>query len=133
MLLKVFDLLPPDTGGFAVAPEEALAAESPRDLPPAMRHFAGDRPVARRPGAPASPRILFPPDGAVVEWHPNDGAHGGLPLKAEGGARPLAWVVNGKPAGADAWQPDGDGFARIAVVDAEGRSAEVRVRVVSTQ
>ena len=34
---------------------------------------------------------------------------------------------------AGAWQPDGEGFARIAVVDARGRSAEVRVRVVSQQ
>ncbi|HTZ76871.1 MAG TPA: penicillin-binding protein 1C [Stellaceae bacterium] len=139
MLLKVFDLLPPDAGAFAGAPEEALVAESPRDLPPAMRHFNGERPVIQKPGAPAAPHILFPPDGAVVEWRPQDGAHGGLPLKAEGGARPLAWVVNGRPvheaalAGTGAWQPDGDGFARIAVVDAEGRSAEVRVRVVSTQ
>jgi penicillin-binding protein 1C len=60
-----------------------------------------------------------------------------LPLKAEGGAKPLAWIVNGAPlentriVGNGAWQPDGDGFTRIAVVDAEGRSAQVRVRVVT--
>jgi penicillin-binding protein 1C len=63
--------------------------------------------------------------------------HGGLPLKAEGGVKPLAWIVNGAPlektmlAGTAAWEPDGDGFARIAVVDAEGHSAQVRVRVVT--
>ncbi len=135
MLLKVFDLLPPDDGSFAGAPDEVLAADTPRDLPPALRHFAADRQVPRRPGTSPAPHILFPPDGAVVEWHADDGAHGGLPLKAEGGAKPLAWVVNGRPLErtAGAWQPDGQGFARIAVVDAQGRSAQVRVRVVSQE
>jgi membrane carboxypeptidase/penicillin-binding protein PbpC len=44
-------------------------------------------------------------------------------------------VVNGRPLDktAGAWQPDGQGFARIAVVDAQGRSAQVRVRVVSQE
>ncbi len=138
MLLKVFDLLPPDDGGFAGAPDEALAAETARDLPPALRHFAADRQLPRKPGGSPAPHILFPPDGAVVEWHPDDGDHGGLPLKAEGGVRPLAWVVNGRPVeqtalAGGAWQPDGEGFARIAVVDAQGRSAQVRVRVVTQQ
>jgi membrane carboxypeptidase/penicillin-binding protein PbpC len=47
--------------------------------------------------------------------------------------------VNGTPiaktslAGNGVWQPDGEGFARIAVVDAEGRSAQVRVRVVDAR
>ncbi|HKX07296.1 MAG TPA: hypothetical protein VJN67_03850, partial [Stellaceae bacterium] len=92
-------------------------------------------PMRQSTGTP--PRILFPPDGAVVEWRTDDGAHGGLPLKAEGGAKPLAWIVNGTPlqkaalGGSGAWEPDGEGFTRIAVVDAEGRSAEVRVRVVN--
>jgi membrane carboxypeptidase/penicillin-binding protein PbpC len=46
-------------------------------------------------------------------------------------------VVNGTPiskttlTGTGFWQPDGEGFVRIAVVDAQGRSAQVRVRVVS--
>ncbi|MGH7123299.1 MAG: penicillin-binding protein 1C [Stellaceae bacterium] len=137
ILLKAFDLLPPDQNGFAGAPAEALSATTNGELPPGLRHFASDRPGPLRRGTGSAPRILFPPDGAVVEWHAEDGAHGGLPLKAEGGAKPLAWIVNGAPlqktalAGATAWQPDGEGFVGIAVVDAEGRSAEVRVRVVN--
>jgi len=139
ILLKTFDLLPPDRSPFGEAPAEALAASSNGDLPPGLRHFAPDRPGPLRLASGAAPRILFPPDGAVVEWHAADGAHGGLPLKAEGGAKPLLWIVNGAPLGKAplvgnaAWQPDGDGFARIAVVDAEGRSAEIRVRLVSRQ
>jgi penicillin-binding protein 1C len=137
ILLKAFDLLPPDDSGFGEAPAEALSASSSNELPPALRHFAPDRPGPSHPGAGTAPHILFPPDGAVVEWRLEDGAHGGLPLKAEGGAKPLAWIVNGAPldrgtlGSAGTWQPDGEGFARIAVVDAEGRSAQVRVRVVN--
>jgi len=137
ILLKTFDLLPPDQTGFGEAPAEALSASTNGDLPPGLRHFAPDRPGPIRPGTGLPPRILFPPDGAVVEWRPEDSMHGGLPLKAEGGVKPLAWIVNGAPlektmlAGSVAWEPDGDGFARIAVVDAEGRSAQVRVRVVT--
>jgi penicillin-binding protein 1C len=136
VLLKAFDLLPPDLTRFPDPPADVLTAGTNGELPPGLRHFAPERPGPLRSGNGTPPHILFPPDGAVVEWHAEDGAHGGLPLKAEGGAKPLAWIVNGAPlqkaalAGNGAWQPDGDGFARIAVVDAEGRSAEVRVRVV---
>jgi len=136
VLLKAFDLLPPDRNGFPDPPADVLTAGTNGELPPALRHFAPDRPGSLHPGYGTPPRILFPPDGAMVEWRAEDGAHGGLPLKAEGGAKPLAWIVNGAPlqkatlAGNGAWQPDGDGFTKIAVVDAEGRSAEVRVRVV---
>ena len=137
ILLKAFDLLPPDQSGFGDAPTEALTVTANGELPPSLRHFVPERPGPLRPSTGTPPRILFPPDGAVVEWRVDDGAHGGLPLKAEGGAKPLAWIVNGAPlqkaalGGSGAWQPDGEGFARIAVVDAEGRSAEVRVRVVN--
>ena len=137
ILLKIFDLLPSDTRGFDAAPADALVARSSAELPPGMRHFARESQAPARASGPEPPRILFPPDGAVVEWHGENAARGGLPLKAEGGAKPLAWVVNGAPldrpslAGNGLWQPDGEGFARIAVVDAKGRSAEVRVRVVT--
>jgi penicillin-binding protein 1C len=139
ILLKVFDLLPPDQAGFGEAPAEALMAGTNGELPVGLRHFSPDRASPMHAGSGSPPRILFPPDGAVVEWRAEDGTHGGLPLKAEGGSKPLAWIVNGEPvetatlAGKSngAWQPDGDGFARIAVVDAEGHSAQVRVRVVT--
>jgi penicillin-binding protein 1C len=137
ILLKAFDLLPPDQNGFGAPPAEALTVSTNGELPLGLRHFMADRPGPLRAGMSSPPRILFPPDGAVVEWRVDDGAHGGLPLKAEGGAKPLAWIVNGAPlqkttpAASSAWQPDGEGFTRIAVVDAAGRSAEVRVRVVN--
>jgi penicillin-binding protein 1C len=137
ILLKAFDLLPPEDSSFGEAPAEALSASTSGELPPGLRHFVPDRPGPSHPGTGTAPHILFPPDGAVVEWRAEDGARGGLPLKAEGGAKPLAWIVNGAPldrsalGGGGTWQPDGEGFARIAVVDAEGRSAQVRVRVIN--
>jgi len=137
VLLKVFDLLPPDSREFGSPPADAVVASSSTDLPPSLRHFMRESQAPTRSAGIEPPRILFPPDGAVVEWRGEDQARGGLPLKAEGGVKPLAWVVNGAPlaatslAGNGLWQPDGEGFARIAVVDAQGRSAEVRVRVVT--
>jgi len=52
-----------------------------------------------------------------------------------GGAPPLTWLVNGAPVGAPelrrqaAWRPDGAGFARISVVDAQGATDSVLVRI----
>src|SRR5581483_11333975 len=126
ILLKAIDLLPPDRSGFGDPPAEAVSVSANSELPPGLRHFVPDRLGQARASTGAPPRILFPPDGAVVEWHAEDGAHGGLPLKAEGGAKPLAWIVNdaplrrATPAGTAAWEPDG-----------EGHSAQVRVRVVN--
>jgi penicillin-binding protein 1C len=56
-------------------------------------------------------------------------------LKAEGGGLPLRWIVNGTPIGeADlrrqaAWTPDGAGFTRISVTDAQGATDSVLVRL----
>ena len=58
-----------------------------------------------------------------------------MPLKAEGGKRPYRWLVDGRPLGGPVWRrdshwaPDAPGFARLQLVDAEGRSSQVRVRV----
>jgi penicillin-binding protein 1C len=77
-----------------------------------------------------SPQILYPPDGAVVAW---DGS--ALPLEAAGGRGKLRWLVDGKPLPEAPprrtlhWQPDEIGFARLTVIDAEGRSARAIVRL----
>ena len=78
------------------------------------------------------PVIAFPPDGAVVELNEADPA---LILRADGGSKPLRWVVDGTPLPAgDAyaqteWQPREEGFVRVTVIDAEGRSASSRIRL----
>jgi penicillin-binding protein 1C len=81
------------------------------------------------------PRIAFPPNGATVSLDDPQRPRP-MPLKAQGGRAPLRWVINGlpledqSPLGADSWwTPDGEGFARITVVDADGRSDTAQIRL----
>ena len=122
MLFRLFDLLPPDP----------LA---PRSLAPV---FAGPPPpslvrvgAARAPVGDA-PRITFPLAEArllVDDTSPE------VRLAVEGGRRPYRWIVDGHRveslpfARETSWRP-GEGFSRVTVVDALGRSDEVKVRIV---
>ncbi|WP_191083097.1 transglycosylase domain-containing protein [Roseococcus microcysteis] len=90
-----------------------------------------------RPGptvAAAAPRadpvrLLFPPPGATLP------EAGRVVLRAAGGQRPLTFLVDGAPLALDrarrevGWVPPGPGFYRITVLDAEGSSAGVELRV----
>jgi penicillin-binding protein 1C len=89
--------------------------------------------------ANAQLKIAFPPEGARVDLGlsaaspPSPAAR--LSLKAEGGVLPLRWIVNGVPLGEPdlrrqaAWIPDGAGFARVSVIDAQGATDSVLVRL----
>jgi penicillin-binding protein 1C len=112
VLFSVFGLLP-DAGPLPV----------PATLPPA--------PALARLGLAEADRLrlVFPPPGAAL-------AEGAVTLRAAGGRRPFTWLVDGAPIPGEPhrretrWQPDGPGFYRLTVIDAEGTSvaAEVRVR-----
>jgi penicillin-binding protein 1C len=131
IMLKLFDLLPAETPGWRAPPADTLIVRGNEALPPMLRHFARQADDAA-PHRAAPPRILFPADGMVIETARADPD---VVLKAKGGRGELCWIVNGKPLGsaklgADMfWRPDGEGYARIAVVDSEGNRAAVRVRV----
>jgi penicillin-binding protein 1C len=131
VMLKVFDLLPAEPPGWQSPPNDALIAATNDALPPALRHFTRDVQEIG-PHRIAPPRILFPAEGMVIEAAKS--SHG-IVLKAQGGRGDLFWIVDGRPLGsarlgADMfWQPEGEGFARIAVIDADGRRASVRIRV----
>jgi penicillin-binding protein 1C len=64
-----------------------------------------------------------------------EGAVEAIKLAVDGGQRPYRWLVDGRlvesrPFAHDAaWRPSGDGFSTVTVVDAAGRSDEVKVRV----
>ncbi|SBW04615.1 Penicillin-binding transpeptidase [uncultured Alphaproteobacteria bacterium] len=125
LLFRVFDLLPPDHAPRPppAEPDHALFRNPP---PPGLARF--DPREAGR-WADARPlRVLFPPDRATVESLPE-----GVGLSAEGGRPPYRWVANDRPLAAEVrfWRPDGEGFARLAVTDADGRRAAVTVRVVT--
>ena len=80
------------------------------------------------------PTIAFPPNGTVVPLPPPDAKDKTVVLKADGGKEPLTWLVNGQLIGNFTrfqpvlYTPDGEGLARITVVDAQGRSDTSQVR-----
>lgn len=100
-----------------------------RGLPAPLRHLR-DRDGTGTPHV----KIAYPPDGATVDLG-LDRDLAALSLKVEGGAPPFSWFVNGVPAGTASlrrqarWVPDGAGFARVSVSDADGTSDSVAVRL----
>jgi penicillin-binding protein 1C len=109
LMARAFDLLP-------LSPREDAAPVRPE--PRAVAAEAAD-----------SLRLLFPPQGAVLS------GDGPVTLRAMGGRRPLAFLVDGTVLPADparreaAWSPQGAGFYRVTVIDAEGAAARASVRV----
>ncbi len=123
---------------FLAAPAGVLASRS-ASLPPPLRHLRKDVPKNLAAAAATQLKIAFPPDGARVDLglaaasKPSPGAR--LSLKAEGGVLPLRWIVNGVPIGEpdlrrqSEWTPDGAGFTRVSVMDAQGTTDSVLVRL----
>ena len=117
-------------------PPFALVADTAQ-LPPPLRHIRKDRPKTMAATLGARLQIAFPPDGALVDLGATSGEAGldELILKAQGGAPPLTWLVNGAPVALrdlrrqTSWKPDGAGFARVSVIDANGDTDSVTVRI----
>ncbi len=130
VLFKIADLLGPAPPDIAPELPRGVLRASHRDLPPALRRL-DPAPLEAGKGRDAGgPKILYPPDGAVVAWD-----RAALPLEAVGGRGPLRWLVDGRPLPPAAprrtlyWQPGEIGFARLTVIDAKGRSARATVRL----
>ena len=125
--------------GLGVVPLPAAPASVLRstagDLPQGLRRFkAPDDRLGVGAGPEAAPAIVFPPNGARVDLgFAAGGPVSPLEMKMQGGRAPFQWLVNGKPlAGAERrrslfWQPDGQGFSTLTVIDAKGRSARASV------
>jgi len=114
-------------------PKGALVAATAK-LPPPLQPF---RP-GRLPGEDSAPqlRIMFPPNGARLELASGDcGRPEPVALKVTGGSGPLIVLVNGLPQVAAAgrrtlfFAPDGPGFVRLTVIDENGASDSVMVRL----
>jgi penicillin-binding protein 1C len=127
VLFKIADLFGPSRSPSTAPPPPGVLLVGRNDLPPRLRRL--------EPGAPGTssaggPKIVYPPDGALIEWHGED-----VPLEAIGGKQPLLWLVDGRPLKPEAprheiyWQPAGIGFVRLSVIDAAGRSAHGTVRL----
>jgi penicillin-binding protein 1C len=99
------------------------------DLPPRLRRL-DPGPLAQAAAPGGAPKIVYPPDGALIEWRGEE-----LSLEASGGKRPFRWLVDGKPLPPGLprrtiyWQPEGIGFSQLTVIDADGHSARSTVRL----
>ena len=130
VLFKIADLLGPTAVTAKREPPAGAVSVARRDLPTGLRRLEPG-PLDTANGVEAGgPKIVYPPDGAVVTWDGRD-----LPLEASGGRGPLRWLIDGKPLPpgqprrTSYWRPTGPGFTRVTVIDADGRSARAIVRL----
>jgi penicillin-binding protein 1C len=120
LMFRIFSLLPADVSQPAPAPDVQARG---------LRVFGAARAAEV---VPAGPKILFPPEGAVLQV---SGGQAPVSLEAVGGAPPYRWVVNGDmlppaPIGMSmSWQPGGPGFAHIAVIDKNDETASEDVQM----
>jgi penicillin-binding protein 1C len=140
LLLKIFELLPTETEPPMARPPAAIQVENNARLPAPMQKFrrGASQAIVGMPNE--KPLVIaFPPDGAVVRLaHSMGDEKSALALRASGGQAPLHWVVNGAFLELDGrdrrralWKPDSEGFARITVLDAAGRSASSAIRLAA--
>ena len=103
-----------------------LTTQRRRDPQQALQAFLPDAP----------PEILFPPANAELWAGSVDGSPARPFVLAGRGEGRLAWYIDGQPsdtdgAGAPVWRPAQAGFYTITAVDPQGRSSQVRVRVLT--
>lgn len=120
ILFEAFDLI-----GAPPPPEHEQELHEP--VAPALARFEG--------GGREGLSILFPPSGAEVLVLDYGAESRGLSLSARGGRGPLTWYAEGarvpdeETSGRAIWRPSAPGFYNVTVVDADGQSANVRVRI----
>lgn len=130
ILFESFDRLGTPAVPLRKAPPGTLFAAN-ADLPTPLRRFR--HPDDDKVAKDAGPEIAFPADGVDVDLGLADGEDRPLMVKVRNGAPPFTFFANGAPFGRSAfarqnsWTPDGPGFVTLSVVDAEGRSAAVKV------
>jgi len=118
VMFRIFGFLPADASTPPPAPDMEAAG---------LKVFG-----PARPDVAVGPKILFPPDGAILQVSGEDVP---VSLEAEGGAPPYRWVVNGEmlpaaPVGESMdWLPGGPGFAHIAVIDKNDAAASEDVQM----
>ena len=133
LLFDAFARLSPRRAPLPAPPSGTLVVAA-SDLPPPLKRFreARDELV---PGAYLEPavQIAFPPDRAELDVE--DGDSTGIVVKAEGGALPLTWLVDGVPIDSDPTRRETElpaasrGFLKLSVIDAKGRADRVTIRL----
>ena len=127
VLFEAFDRISPARTALPRPPADALILGTAH-LPEPLREFRSRDAVFAT--APDRPVVTFPPDGAVLRR-----SGFGVPLRLEAGKLPLTVLVNGAPVivqmrSRDVLLPlETEGFTRILVIDAQGRSDSVEIRL----
>ncbi len=126
VMFKIADLIGPAPSESGASPPPGALLQRRQNLPPRLQRLD----PASSAAPLSAPRIVYPPNGALVEWHGE-----ALPLEAAGGRKPFRWLVDGRPLPPGPprrpvyWRPDSIGFAELTVIDAAGRSARSAVRL----
>ena len=115
------------------APSGALASPAPTCR--RRSSASARRRTSTPPGAYLEPavQIAFPPDRSELDVEDGDGAS--VVVKAEGGALPLTWLVDGVPIESDPARREAElpaasrGFHKLSVIDAKGRADRVTIRL----
>jgi len=138
MLFDLFAQIGPERVPLSPPPASVLSAKD-TSLPPPLVSFTDPDSVSGgvRTGQADPPvHIAFPPDEAELEVsQQGDGTNRPIAFKAEGGALPLTWLVNGAPIDTTPhrrqafWTPTGEGFVQLSVIDSNGGTDRVTVRL----
>ncbi len=155
LLFDAFSRVNARRAPFFKAPKGVIVARGV-DLPPPLKRFSrggdfADAGAAQGPFKQTRLRIAFPPDRVDLELEferavqradngsavKKTAAERAAPilLKAQGGALPLTWLVNGRPINSSGhrrsamFTPQGRGFVKLSVIDARGRVDRVTVRL----
>ena len=133
LLFDAFARLSPRRAPLPAPPSGTLNVAA-SDLPPPLKRFREARDeAAAGPYLEPAVQIAFPPDRAELDVEDGDGT--GIVAKAEGGALPLTWLVDGVPIASDPARREAElpaasrGFLKLSVIDAKGRADRVTIRL----
>ncbi|MEQ6203095.1 penicillin-binding protein 1C [Sulfitobacter sp. HNIBRBA2951] len=127
ILFEAFDRIAPQRTPLSPPPAGTLIAGT-ADLPLPLQEFRSRD--AAFAAVPDSPKLAFPPEGAVLRR-----SGFGVPIRVDAGTLPLTVLVDGLPvlprlrSRAATLPLTDEGFARISVIDAKGRSTSVHIRL----
>src|SRR5262245_51293741 len=132
LLFDAFARLSPQRTPLPPAPPGALRLAT-SELPPPLQHFGNAAEQAAASDLEPPVQIVFPPDRAELAFEDIDG--GSIAAKAQGGALPLLWLLDGVPLDRDQAKREaqvpvsGRGFFTLTVIDAKGRDDRVSLRI----
>ena len=132
LLFDAFARLAPRRAPLPSAPSGTLNVGG-GELPPPLKRFREAREETAA-GATLEPavQIAFPPDRSELDVEDGDAA---TIVKAEGGALPLIWLVDGVPIASDPTRREAElpttsrGFLKLSVIDANGHADRVTIRL----